>query len=61
MATDRWAVERANRVAEEFGNTLLDYLLILMNMVILMINTIMIIYRRSERTENNASGTLRRE
>ena len=36
-------VERANRVAEEFGNTLLDYLLILMNMVALMINTIIII------------------
>ena len=61
MATDRWTVEKANRAGEEFGNTLLDYLLILMNMVVLMINTIMIIYRRSERTENNTSGTLRRE
>ena len=61
MATDRFTVERANRAAEEFGNTLLDYLLIMMNMVILMINTIMIIYRRSERAENNTIGTLRRE
>ena len=61
MATDRWMQERANRAWEEFGNTLLDYLLILMNMVVLMINTIIIIYRRSERTENNLSGTLRRE
>ena len=61
MATDWFMVERANRVAEEFGNTLLDYLLILMNMVALMINTIIIIYRRSERAENNISNNLRRE
>ena len=61
MATDRFTVERANRAAEEFGNTLLDYLLILMNMVALMINTIIIIYRRSERAENNINNNLRRE
>ena len=43
--------ERANRAWDDLGNTLLDYLLILMNMVALMINTIIIIYRRSERSE----------
>ena len=61
MATDRFMVERANRVAEEFGNTLLDYLLIMMNMIALLINTIMIIYRRTERAENNIHTNLRRE
>lgn len=51
MTTARWMQERANRAWEDLGNLVLDYLLILMNMVTLMINLTMIIYRRTERSE----------
>ena len=51
MATARWMQERANRAWEDLANTVLDYLLIFLNIVTLMINTIIIIYRRSERSE----------
>ena len=58
MATDHFTVERANRAAEEFGNSLLDCLLIMMNIICLLINLVMIIYKRTERTDNT---NLRRE
>ena len=51
MATSRWLQVRANKAWEDLGNLVLDYLLILMNMIVLMINLIMIIYRRTERSE----------
>ncbi len=58
MTTDHFTVERANRAAEEFGNSLLDCLLIMMNIICLLINLVMIIYKRTERTDNT---NLRRE
>ena len=46
MATARWMQERANKAWEDLENTVLDYIT---NIQTLIINVVMIIYRRSDR------------
>ena len=58
MATDHFTVERANRAGEEFANSLLDCLLVMVNIICFLSNLVMIIYKRTERIDTN---NLRRE
>ena len=51
MATSEWLQERSNAAWNALFNQILDFLLILMNTTAIMINLIMVIYRRTERSE----------
>ena len=55
MVTDHLTVERANKASEEFGNSLLDCLWVMMNIICLIINMAMIIYKRTENREQTQS------
>ena len=53
MATDHFMVERANRAGEEFANSLLDCLLVMVNIICFLSNLVMIIYKRTDRIDSN--------
>ena len=54
MATDHLIVERANKAGEEFGNSLLDFLLVLVNIICFISSLIMIIYKCTNRRDSNS-------
>ena len=54
MATDHFIVERANRAGEEFANSLLDFLLVLVNIICFISNISMIIYKHTDRRDSNS-------
>ena len=54
MTSDHFMVEKNSRAGEEFANSLLDFLLVLVNIICFISNLTMIIYKRSDRRESNS-------
>ena len=54
MTTNHFTVERTNRAEEEFLNSLLDFLLVLLNIICFVSNITMIVYQRSNRRDSNS-------
>ena len=54
MTTNHFIVDRANRAEEEFANSLLDFLLVLVNIICFISNLTMIVYQRSNRRDSNS-------
>ena len=53
MTSDHFMMEKNNRTSEEFADSLLDFLLVMVNIICFISNLAMIIYKRSVRINSN--------